>query len=180
MKFILVSLAKAAKLVHFYQIVKCIMNNELEVETRVWLFQLVHQFLFDKAHIKDNSFFANIVVDVSADKCDQAFAYVPDLGSYSLIVYNLKTDKSFRVQHHFFYMDPLSGNYNVGGVNFQWTDGIFSLALAPTAKDGSRTVFFHPLSSTMEFTVNSRTLQNETAANSDYYAYKVHTGRWVA
>lgn len=139
------------------------------------LFQLVHQYLFDKALIKENSFFANIVVDVNRDKCDEAFAYVPDLGSYALIVYNLKSDKSFRAQHHYFYMDPLSGNYNVGGINFQWTDGLFSLALAPVAQDGSRTVYFHPLSSTMEFSVNSSVLQNETAASSDYYAYKVIT-----
>lgn len=137
------------------------------------MFQLVHQYLFDKALIKENSFFANIVVDVNRDKCDEAYAYVPDLGSYALIVYNLKSDKSFRAQHHYFYMDPLSGNYNVGGINFQWTDGLFSLALAPAAQDGSRTVYFHPLSSTMEFSVNSSVLQNETAASSDYYAYKV-------
>ncbi|XP_046682918.1 protein yellow [Homalodisca vitripennis] len=136
--------------------------------------KLIHQFLFDKAHIKDNSFFANIIVDVTPGKCEQAYAYIPDLGSYAVIVYNLFTDKSFRVRHHFFYMDPLSGNYNVGGVNFQWTDGIFSLALSPINKtDGSRTIYFHPLSSTMEFTVNSKILQNETIANDDYYAYKV-------
>jgi len=136
--------------------------------------KLVHQFLFDPSHVKDNSFFANIVVDVAPGKCEHTYAYIPDLGSYAVIVYSLETDKSYRVKHHFFYMDPLSGNYNVGGVNFQWTDGIFSLALAPHDKnDGYRTIYFHPLSSTMEFTVNSRILQNETVANDDYYAYKV-------
>lgn len=130
--------------------------------------------MFDKAHIADNSFFANIIVDTAVDKCNDAYAYIPDLGSYHLIVYNLKTDKSFRVKHHFFYMDPLQGNYNVGGINFQWTDGLFSLALAPADKDdGYRTVYFHALSSINEFTVNSKILQNETLANSDYFAYKV-------
>lgn len=135
-------------------------------------FQLVHTFEFEKKHIKDNSFFANIVVDIAPGKCEDAHAYIPDLGSYAVVVYSLRANSSFRVQHHYFYMDPLQGNFTVGGVNFQWTDGIFSLALGPHHADGFRTIYFHALASTLEFTVNSATLQNSTAAEN-YYAYKV-------
>jgi len=69
----------------------------------------------------------------------------------------------------------LSGNYNVAGVNFQWTDGVFALALSPVRKeDGYRTVYFHPLSSTHEFKVSSRVLQNKTIAElpESYYEFK--------
>lgn len=60
------------------------------------------------------------IVDTSATNCDNAFAYIPDLGSYAVVVYSLKDNKSWRVKHHYFHFDPLSGNYNVAGINFQW------------------------------------------------------------
>lgn len=94
------------------------------------------------------------MVDTTAQTCDDAYAYVPDLGGYGLVVYSWKENASYRIKHNFFYFDPLSGNYNVSGINFQWTDGVFGLALSPINKeDGFRTVYFHPLSSTHEFKV---------------------------
>lgn len=135
--------------------------------------KLLKQYEIKKEHIKEDSFFANIIVDVTPETCDKAFAYIPDLGSYALIVYSLEDDDSYRVKHHYFYFDPLSGNYNVAGINFQWTDGIFGLALSPVQKDGYRTAYFHPLSSTREFAVSTKILQNETLASSSYYEYKV-------
>lgn len=109
------------------------------------------------------------------DQCDNAFAYIPDLGAYGVIVYSFKEDKSWRVKHNFFHFDPLQGDYNVGGINFQWTDGVFSLAIGKQEADGSRPVYFHALSSTKEFKVSNLVLQNETYATSDasYFDYKL-------
>lgn len=76
------------------------------------------------------------IIDVPKNECDDAFAYIPDLGAYGIVVYSFKTDKSWRVKHNFFYFDPVNGDYNVGGVNFQWTDGIFSLALGEQTEQG--------------------------------------------
>lgn len=82
-------------------------------------------------------FFAWVqIVDVPKDGCDDAFAYVPDLGAYATVVYSFKSDRSWRVKHNFFYFDPVNGDYNVGGVNFQWTDGIFSMALGEQTEQG--------------------------------------------
>lgn len=95
------------------------------------------------------------VVDVTPQTCDNAYAYIPDLGGYGLVVYSWKDNSSWRIKHNFFHFDPLSGNYNVAGINFQWTDGVFALGLSPVRKeDGYRTVYFHPLSSTHEFKVS--------------------------
>lgn len=47
------------------------------------------------------------IVDVPKNGCDDAFAYVPDLGAYATVVYSFKTDKSWRVKHNFFYFDPM-------------------------------------------------------------------------
>lgn len=60
-----------------------------------------------------------------------------------------------------------------GGVNFQWTDGIFGVALSPVKSDGYRTLYFHPLSSTKEFAVSTRIIQNKTIASDKYHEFKV-------
>lgn len=70
------------------------------------------------------------------NECDDAFAYVPDLGAYGVIVYSFKADRSWRVKHNFFYFDPVNGDYNVGSVNFQWTDGVFAMALGEQTEQG--------------------------------------------
>ncbi|PSN56703.1 Protein yellow [Blattella germanica] len=129
---------------------------------------LIHSFTFNHEHVKEDSFFANINVDVESDNCDDAYAYIPDLGSYGVVVYSLKDDDSWRIKHHYFHMDPLQGNYSVGGVNFHWTDGIFSFALSPRQEDGFKTAYFHALSSTHEFSVSTKVLRNKTIATDPH------------
>ncbi|KAJ6649551.1 Protein yellow [Pseudolycoriella hygida] len=138
--------------------------------------ELIRRYPLPDDHVKEDTFFANVIVDVGKkDDCDNAYAYVPDLGAYGLVVYSFKENKSWRVKHNFFHFDPLSGDYNIGGVNFQWTDGIFGLALGRAETDGSRKVYFHALSSTKEFEVPNRVLQNESySTGSDaYFDYKL-------
>lgn len=129
--------------------------------------KLIRRFTLPKDNVKENTFFANIVVDTTAESCNDAHAYIPDLGSYAVVVYSLKQNKSWRIKHHYFHFDPLQGNYTVGGINFQWTDGVFALALDKFNEDGSRNVYFHAFSSTKEFMVNNKVLQNETYALSE-------------
>lgn len=122
--------------------------------------QLIKRYAFTPSDSKTGTFFANVVsrvrrmrrydylyciqnckslsqiVDVQPNDCENAYAYVPDLGAYGVVVYSFKDDKSWRVEHNFFHFDPLNGDYNVGGVNFQWTDGVFGMALGRQANDG--------------------------------------------
>jgi hypothetical protein len=51
------------------------------------------------------------------------------------------------------------------GLQFQWNDGIFSVALSRTKPNGFRTAFFHPLGSHGEFTVSTEVLRNEALAS---------------
>lgn len=44
-------------------------------------------------------------------------------------MYDYAREKSWRVDHHYFSFDPIQGNFNVRGVNFQWRDGVFGMAL---------------------------------------------------
>ncbi|XP_030753269.1 protein yellow [Sitophilus oryzae] len=118
--------------------------------------------------VKASSFFANIIVDVTKDNCDDAYAYLPDLGGYGVVVYSLKNNDSWRFKHNYFHFDPLNGDFNVGGVNFQWTDGVFGLALGPQDSTGFRTVYFHPLASLNEFSVSTSVLKNKTLADDPH------------
>lgn len=116
------------------------------------------------------------IVDSQSSHCDDAFAYLPDLGSYAVVVYDFKNDRSYRVKHNFFHFDPLQGDLTVGGVNFQWTDGVFGMALGkPTNEQGDRTIYFHALASTKEFSVSNTVLKNESFATSSdsYHAYSL-------
>ncbi|XP_049840584.1 protein yellow-like [Schistocerca gregaria] len=138
--------------------------------------KLLREFRFKQELYKDSSFFANVVADVEPDQCDKAYAYLPDLGSYALIVYSWEADESWRVTHHYFHFDPLHGNHRVEDVNFQWTDGVFGVALSRPDAQGERTVFFHALSSLREFSVPASVLRNRTAALAtgpdSYYHYR--------
>ncbi|XP_046980520.1 L-dopachrome tautomerase yellow-f2-like, partial [Schistocerca americana] len=128
----------------------------------------IFNYYLKEADYRPNSFFAHIAVDVTADRCAEAFAYLPDLGSYAMVVFDLARMSSFRVQHHFFFFEPQHGDYRIAGLDFQWTDGVFSAALsAPDPADGGfRTLYFHALSATTEYAVSTRLLRNRTAAGT--------------
>ncbi|XP_050303842.1 protein yellow [Anthonomus grandis grandis] len=137
--------------------------------------KLIKKYLLKQEDLKQDSFLANIIVDVPKGECDNAYAYIPDLGGYGVVVYSLKENDSWRLKHNFFHFDPLHGDFNVGGVNFQWTDGVFGLALGKPDENGYRTVYFHPLASLNEFSVNSAILRNKTLVNDPhiYYEFKL-------
>ncbi|XP_049946502.1 protein yellow-like [Schistocerca serialis cubense] len=127
-----------------------------------------HRYYLRRDDFDATSFFASIAVDVEAGHCGEAFAYLPDLGSSALVVFSLSDRSSRRLRHNFFRMDPLYGDFDIAGFNYQLADGIFSVALsAPDPEDdGYRTAFFHALCSSREFAVSSRWLRKSTAAGT--------------
>lgn len=134
---------------------------------------LLRRYRFPSSHIKQGSFFANLAVE-DAD-CENTFAYAADLGSPGLVVYSWAQEDSWRVQHNFFHPDPLAGNYSIGGIEFQWDDGLYGLAVSKPQADGFATLYFHPLSSTTEFAVSTKLLRNKTLATSNdiYHDFKI-------
>ncbi|XP_076643326.1 yellow-f [Halictus rubicundus] len=120
-----------------------------------------------------NSFFADLVVDSDENNCEDTHVYISDLSGYGLVVYSWAKNDSWRVSHNYFHFDPLHGNFNVSGYNFQWTDGVFGLSLSPKGSDGHRTLYFHAMSGITEFSVPTEVLQdNESKKYEDYYAFK--------
>lgn len=67
------------------------------------------------------------------------------------------------------------GDFKVSGISFQWNDGLFGMALAPTG-DGYSTMYYHPLSSGMEFSVSTRLLRDpQRASAAGMFLKKHHT-----
>jgi hypothetical protein len=125
--------------------------------------ELIRRYDIPKNFAKNESIFANIAVDVKNGSCDDTFAYMADLVASSMVVYSWRRKESWLVKHRYFQSDPKAQKYHVAGVRFEWTDGLFGLALsAENSSDKYRTLYFHPLSSFSEFAVSTRILQNET------------------
>lgn len=131
---------------------------------------LLRRYQIPKEQVKEDSFLANIAVE--DEICDDAYAYLGDLGKAGLIVYSWKKGSSWRVSHNFFNMDPLAGDFNISGINFQWQDALFGLALSGAGRDGFSTLYFHPMTSTHEFSVSTKYLR-EDSLSSSYHNYKV-------
>lgn len=128
---------------------------------------LIRQHVFGADAVTADSFLANVVADAAPDACGHAHAYVPDLGGNGMLVYSLAADASWRIDHPYYHFDPLATDYRVAGRDFRWTDGAVGAALSPRRpddSDGLRTLYFHPLSSTAEFAVSTRVLQQRNAS----------------
>ncbi|XP_031781920.1 yellow-h isoform X3 [Nasonia vitripennis] len=126
--------------------------------------ELIRAYTLPHDQIKEDSLYSNIVVDVRNGDCDRAVAYAADVWRFGLIVYDFHNDSSFRIQHHYFFPDPLSSRYNLHGLDFHWTDGLFGIALTPVDVNNEKTMFFHPMSSFREFAVPLSALRDKKAA----------------
>ncbi|XP_050682643.1 L-dopachrome tautomerase yellow-f2-like isoform X1 [Leptidea sinapis] len=122
--------------------------------------KLLHRHEFNDDVLKESSVLTGIVVEnLGPCPCD-SFAYIPDMGSNALIVYNLEQNDAWRIENQYFHFDPHSSVYNVGGVEFYWNDGISTAVLSPPRK-GHRDIYFHPTSSTKQFRVSSKLLKDK-------------------
>lgn len=127
--------------------------------------RLLWKYEIPKSQAPDGALFTNIVVDIRDGMCDDAFAYITDVFRYGLVVYSWRDNRSWRVSHPYFYPDPLVCRYDLDGIVFRWTDGVFGLALSPVnPRTNERTLFFHPMSSFREFYVSTEHLRIENAS----------------
>lgn len=94
---------------------------------------------------------------------------MPDLSGYGLVVYSLRQNLAWRVSHNYFYLEPHRGDFHIGGIRFQWNDGIFSAGLTEVQKDGERTLYFHAMAGTNMYSVSTRVLKDRTLATRSYH-----------
>ncbi|XP_022904268.1 protein yellow [Onthophagus taurus] len=130
--------------------------------------QRLRRYELRKEDINANTFIANIAIDIGKD-CNDVFAYMSDELGYGLIVYSWEQNESWRFEHGFFRPDPLKGEFNIGGLEFQWdAEGIFGMSLTPLQPDGYRLMHFSPLASEREFVVSTGTLRNSSKVGDSY------------
>lgn len=63
----------------------------------------------------------------------------------------------------------MTGDYNISGYNFQWTDGLFGMSLSPIGDDGYKILYFHSMSGITEFSVSTEVLQDNTLQKGKNY-----------
>lgn len=119
----------------------------------------------------------NLEIDVEPNSCDDAYAYLPDLLAYGLVVYSYKQDNSWRVDHDYFRYEDDARQFHIGGLSFDWEDGIFSIALSKINSDGYRDAYFHPMSGTHIYKVASRILKNQTLATRPDHGNDFQVGK---
>ncbi|XP_049869282.1 protein yellow-like [Pectinophora gossypiella] len=127
--------------------------------------QLITRFVIPPKYVLQDSLFSTIIIDTRKEDCSDLHVYVADTWRFGLIVFRESDEKFWRFSHHLFYPDPLASNYTLHGLNFQWADGIFGLALSPVRETEERILFFHSMSSYREFYVSTDILKNPYRVN---------------
>ncbi|XP_044759607.1 L-dopachrome tautomerase yellow-f2-like [Coccinella septempunctata] len=136
--------------------------------------RVLRQYTFPESDLRQASLFAHVVVETEPNDCTNAYAYIPDVGGYGLVVYSLRDNRSWRVTHNYFYLEPLRGEFQIAGHTFQWNDGVFSTALSPLY-NGRRDLYFHSMAGTNLYRVPTEILKNETAATRSYHGQDFET-----
>lgn len=69
-------------------------------------------------------------------QCANTMAYIADVSSFSILVFDLSRNVSWRVQNKLFFPYPPYGTYTIAGESFDLMDGIFGMALSPPNQSG--------------------------------------------
>ncbi|XP_061713383.1 protein yellow-like [Cydia pomonella] len=134
--------------------------------------RLIARYKIPKKYVLQDSLFANIIVDTRTKDCSDLHVYIADTWRFGLLVFRQSDATFWRFSNPIFYPDPLASNYTLHGINFQWADGIFGLALSPLDSFGNRLLFFHAMSSYREFFVSTTVLRQSVRVNdssSDFH-----------
>lgn len=151
-------------------------NNTMQVQRpQLWIIDLNHDkkvrtFEIPESIVQQGVGMASLVVDVEADDCQNAFAYIPDLVQGAIYVYSFEKNRMWSFRHSSFQHDREKTAFNVAGQRFNWDDGIFSITVGnrdPLTR--SKPVYYHPMVSTSEFITFTEALQNEALANAGSY-----------
>lgn len=150
-------------------------NNQTQVQPpSIWIINLhtnerVQRFEFPEAMRARPDGLMGITVDVERTNCGNAYAYFPNMRTFNIHVYSLRENRAWTTRHNYYFPEPQSGDFNVGGYKFQWSDGIFSIALGPQITPGNRWAYFHSMASLSDYRVPTSVLKNEALATRSYH-----------
>lgn len=81
---------------------------------------------------------------------------------FRLFYLSFRANQLWTFSHNFLGYDPIRGDFDVAGLQYQWNDGIFSITLGNRNPDGFKTAYFHAMASISEFMVSTEVLKNQT------------------
>ncbi|VEN35137.1 unnamed protein product [Callosobruchus maculatus] len=136
--------------------------------------QLLTRYDLPPDQVKADGLFSNLMVDIRDNDCVNVHAYLTDVWRFGMVVFSLEKMKSWLITDHLFFPEPLAAAYKVHHLEFEWTDGLFALALSPYDKyTKDRILYFHPMSSFREFRVPTSVVCNETGWAMTKHAFEV-------
>lgn len=127
--------------------------------------KMIARYQIPKRYVLQDSLFANIIVDTRTEDCSDLHLYITDTWRFGLLVFRQSDASFWRFSSTLFYPDPLASNFTLHGLNFQWPDGIFGLALSPIDRFKDRVLFFNALASYREFYVQTSVLRDPSRVN---------------
>uniref|UniRef100_A0A1Y9HAK8 Yellow protein n=1 Tax=Anopheles farauti TaxID=69004 RepID=A0A1Y9HAK8_9DIPT len=151
-------------------------DNRLQLQRpQLWVIdlkrdRLVRRFTIPESIVREGVGMASLAVDVEPTDCGRAFAYIPDLVANAIHVYGLHENDMWSFRHPSFVRDPTLAALNVAGQQFEWDDGVFSIAIGENVTGlQSKLVYYHPMVSTSEFGTFANVLQSKLIARSGNY-----------
>ncbi|XP_060523184.1 uncharacterized protein LOC132700082 [Cylas formicarius] len=143
-------------------------ENEQICQPQILIFdtntdRLLHRHEIPEKIHYNISMYGTIVPEVidHANRCGNTFAYIADTDASSLVVYDLRSDRSWKIVDRTFLPIAEYTTLNIAGQTFPLSDGLIGLALTPHGM-GKRKLFYHALSSDAENWVYTDHLHNET------------------
>lgn len=133
---------------------------------------VIASYPIPKEFVLEDSLITNILVDSRDARCRDLHVYVADARRFGLVVFRAADEVFWRFSHYTFYPEPLFSNYTLHGVNFQWPDGIFGLSLG-RYHNGNRPLYYHSMSSSLEFVVDTSVIRDPTRVNDSVDEFKL-------
>ncbi|XP_060523187.1 uncharacterized protein LOC132700084 [Cylas formicarius] len=131
--------------------------------------EVAHRHEFDSTVVTPISILVTPAVDVRNIHagCKDTFVYIADVTGFAIIVYDVRNDKSWKIQDKTMYPYPSYGTYDIEGDSFELMDGILGLALSPYRPGEDRILFYHAMSSPTENWVFTSHLRNQSLFEED-------------
>ncbi|XP_049869283.1 protein yellow-like [Pectinophora gossypiella] len=123
--------------------------------------------------VLQDSLITNILIDSRDARCRDLHVYIADARRFGLIVFRDSDSKFWRFSHYTFYPEPLFSNYTLHGVNFQWADGIFGMSLSKVNQAGERLLYYHSMSSSLEFVVSTSVIRDPARVSDSVDDFKL-------
>ncbi|KAJ8984320.1 hypothetical protein NQ317_012538 [Molorchus minor] len=112
--------------------------------------QIVRTIVLPRQVARTNSLLTNLIIDEEVQgACDSAFVYMSDTASPGIVVYDARSERSWRLFDPSFFPDPDFGNYNIEGETFTLMDGVVGLAHSPYLG----ILFYQPLATDRIFSI---------------------------